>query len=305
VYVGYVTEGVARERRQRAEMLARLHQELRGMNRIQSLAAGVLADMDAPQLFEGIATTATDLLGSPCAGVVWIGKDSETPQVAAAPGLPGDLRDRLRASFGEPPLASVFKAPGVVRLEGPGLAPLVPPGSPLVELLLAPIVDRAGGTQGILAIGWKTPHAHVEAEEQAAALLVQQAALLLENATLYRMLSQTRDVWQSAFQSIPTPVVIVDGRGRIVQVNPAFLQLGEFDCVTVIGSSFGEALAGATFPNGRPATGPDEPVPSFDAARLDIPRLGGRFDVTRGPFFGTGEAGTGTVWVLRRLEDPA
>ena len=50
-------------------------------------------------------------------------------------------------------------------------------------------------------IVWSKPHAHVPAEEDAAQVMVQQASLLLENASLYQMLAQTRDIWQAAFQT--------------------------------------------------------------------------------------------------------
>ncbi len=304
IYVGYVSEGVARERRQRQEMQVRLHQELRGMNRVQSLASMVMSDLDAGQLFSGIALTATELLGAPVSGVFWIPKDGSRIEAATAPGFPAPLLERLKAGPSPAePLARSFQSAGVLRITGAELSALGLPAPALSELLLAPIADRISGIQGSLLIGWPPPHPHLAAEEEAVRLLVQQASLLLENSTLYRMLAQTRDIWQAAFQSIPTPVVIVDGRAKIVQVNPSFLQLGEFDFVNIIGSSFSEVLSGATFPNGRPATGPDEPVPAFDAARLSIPRLGGDFDVTRGPFFGSTETGNGTVWVLRKLSE--
>src|SRR5689334_21660722 len=112
--------------------------------------------------------------------------------------------------------------------------------------------------------------------------MVQQASVSLENASLYQMLAQTRDIWQAAFQSIPTPVVIVDARSRIVQANPAFLAMGAFDFATLLGSSFDDVLQGAAYLNGSRAVGPA----AFDAARLTIPKLNGEFDVTRGPYVG-------------------
>jgi PAS domain-containing protein len=119
------------------------------------------------------------------------------------------------------------------------------------------------------------------------------------------MLAQTRDIWQAAFQSIPTPVVIVDGKSRIVQANPAFLALGDFDFTTLMGSSFADVLEGAAYPNGS-LVYPGGVVPAaFDAARLTIPKLNGEFDVTRGPYVGANQAGTGMVWVLRKVETDA
>jgi PAS domain-containing protein len=304
IYVGYVTETVARERRRRQEVEARLHQELRGMNRIQALAGGVLSDLDPGRLFEGIAAAAGEMLGAPHAGVFWVPKGASAFE-AAAPSMPHALLQRWRGAPADTaPLGRALQTNGCLRLSGPGLAALgLPPEAPLDELLLTPLMDRVGGMQGCLLLGFPPPHVHLPAEEEAVQLLVQQAGLLLENATLYRMLSQTRDIWQSAFQSIPTPVVIVDGKARIVQVNPAFLHLGEFDFVNIIGSSFAEVLAGATLPNGQPAAPEEGSMPVFDAARITIPRLNGEFDVSRGPYVGSTDAGSGTVWVLRRVSE--
>jgi hypothetical protein len=69
-----------------------------------------------------------------------------------------------------------------------------------------------------------------------------------------------------------------------------------------MGSSFDEVLEGAAYPNGSLAfQGGAAPV-TFDAARLTIPKLNGEFDVTRGPYAGANDAGSGMVWVLRKLE---
>jgi PAS domain-containing protein len=302
IYVGYVSEGVAREREQRLDVQGRLRQELRGMNRIQTLASHGLSDMDSGRLFEGIATTATELLGAPISGVFWTSRDSSRIEAATAPGFPESLLARLKdRSPAQAPFSRVFGASGLHILAGRDLDSLDLPSPRPAELILAPIEDRVGGIEGCLLLGWPPPHRHLAAEEEAARLLVEQAGLLLENSTLYRMLSQARDVWQASFQSIPSPVVIVDGAAKIIQVNPAFLQLGEFDFVNLIGSSFADLLAGSTFPNGRAAMTDQEPIPLFDAARLHIPKLNGDFDVTRGPFFGTPGSGSGTVWVLQRL----
>jgi hypothetical protein len=96
--------------------------------------------------------------------------------------------------------------------------------------------------------------------------------------------------------------VIVDSKSRIVQANPAFLALGDFDFATLMGSSFGEVLEGAAYPNGTLVCDSSVPPATFDAARLSIPKLNGDFDVTRGPYVGANDSGAGTVWVLRKLE---
>jgi PAS domain-containing protein len=196
-----------------------------------------------------------------------------------------------------------FDAPGVARLSREkGGAPhpwLADPAIATDELLLTSFTDRVDGTRATLLVAWDPAHEHLRAEEEAVQVLAQQSGLILENASLYRLLSRTRDLWQSAFQSIPAPVVILDAASRVVQANPAFLRLGSFDLAAIIGSSFWEVLEGAATSDGRRIK--EEEAGAPPAGRLRIPRLHGEFDVTRGPYAGAERAAGGSVWVLRKI----
>jgi len=301
IYVGYVSEAVAREHRDRQEAEDRLTKELRGMSRFQTLASNVMAEVDNGRLFLAIAEAAREFLGCAYTAVFWVSKEGSKFEASLSEGFPAELAARWKASDPDSsPVGKSFKAGRVLRYMHQSGEPWLTGAAdpPLEEILVAPFADRAGGLQGSLVIVWTRPHVHVPAEEEAAQLMVQQASVSLENASLYQMLAQTRDIWQAAFQSIPTPVVIVDARSRIVQANPAFLALGDFDFATLLGSSFDDVLQGAAYPNGSRAAG----VAAFDAARLTIPKLNGEFDVTRGPYVGANDAGSGMVWVLKKLE---
>ncbi|HLY11030.1 MAG TPA: GAF domain-containing protein [Planctomycetota bacterium] len=304
IYVGYVTESVAREHRDRLEAGDRLVKELRGMTRFHTLASNVMAEVDTSRLFFAIAEAAREFLGCPYTAVFWVGKEGSRFDAALSTGFPPDLAARWKSSTpDDTPVGKSFKAGRVLRFTShSGEAWLGGPEASIEELLVAPFTDRAGGLQGSLVIVWTKPHQHMAAEEEAAQLMVQQASLSLENASLYQMLARTRDIWQAAFQSIPTPVVIVDATSRIVQANPAFLALGDFDFATLMGSSFDDVLEGAAYPNGSRVFDAGGAPASFDAARLTIPKLNGEFDVTRGPYVGANDTGSGMVWVLRKLE---
>jgi len=304
IYVGYVSEAVAREGKDRQDAEDRLSKELRGMSRFQTLASSVMAEVDNGRLFLAIAEAAREFLGCPYTAVFWLPCEDSKFEAALSTGFPPDLAARWRASDPETsPAGKASKAGRVLRFTPQsGEAWLGDPAAGIEELLVAPFSDRAGGLQGSLVIVWTAPHQHMAAEEEAAQLLVQQASLSLENASLYQMLAQTRDIWQAAFQSIPTPVVIVDSKSRIVQANPAFLALGDFDFATLMGSSFDDVLEGAAYPNKTLAFQGGVAPATFDAARLTIPKLNGEFDVTRGPYVGANDAGSGMVWVLRKLE---
>lgn len=288
IYVGYVTENVARERRRRELAEEHLTRELQGMMRLQSLGAAGLAEQNLENLLGAAAETARALLDAPRAAIFWKGRDDKTFRHVGTPGFAPETAARWAADE-EGVFRRALEAPGVLVLpaEHPACAGFG-------EILLAPLEDRVDGTRSLLAVAWDRPHDHLKAEEQALQVLAQQSGMLLENASLYRLLTQTRDLWQSAFQSIPLPVVIVDPQLCILQANAAFLRLGGFDLPTLVGTPFLDMLEGALTPEGRPA-GKDT---CAGAMRLHIPKLNGDFEVIRGPY----QAAAGMVWLLRKVD---
>jgi len=308
IYTGYVSEAVARERRQRLEAEDRLQKELHGMSRVQALTSTFLLEQDPARAHVSIAETARTMLGAPYAALFSLAKGETAFKAAVAPGFPDPLARRWAEAPADRSLlhravqrgeilrvASATAEPSVASWFDDGL------GNPLEEILLAPFTDRVSGSQACLLVAFPKPHLHLRVEEEAAQVLTQHAGLCIENTALYGFLTQARDVWQSAFQSIPAPVVIVDGRGKIIQVNPAFLGLGDFDLTTIVGSSFDEVAAGATAPDGKPL--PDGALQGWSGgpSRILFPKLGGEYDVIRGPYMGAGTEEPGTVWVLRKL----
>jgi PAS domain-containing protein len=289
IYVGYVSESVAREHRKRREAEDRLAREVQGMNRVHALLSNTMLEPDPARLFAAMGDAARSLLDAPRTAVFWSSKGEPEIRRCLSDGFPDDLAREWASPSS--PLRGNIEGKEPFRL---------PPRPDGFLSIVAPFADRVGGLVGCLLVAWPPAHKPFPAEEEAARMLVQQASLCMENASLYRVLSQTRDVWQSAFQSIPTPVVIVNGDGRMVQANPAFLALGEFDLATLPGTSFLEVLEGACHADGRPLA-PEEIRASTLAVRLTIPRLGGAYEVNRGPYLGAGDPEAGSVWVLRRL----
>ena len=291
IYVGYVSEAVARERRQRLEAEDRLQKELHGMSRVQALTSSFMLEQDPARLHLSIAETARSMLGAPYAALFSLPKDGTAFKAVLAPGFPDALAGQWASAPADRSLLHQAIRKGDVMRVTPGTAEPAfagwfsdGHGNDLDEFLIAPFTDRVSGTQACLLVAFPKPHLHLRVEEEAAQVLVQQAGLSIENSALYGFLMQTRDVWQAAFLSIPAPVVIVDSHGKVLQANPAFLALGEFDFTTLVGSAFSDVIEGST------SAGP---------TRMTIPRLGGEYDVVRGPYMGAGS--TGTVWVLRKL----
>jgi PAS domain-containing protein len=308
IYVGYVSEAVSRERRQRLEAEDRLQKELHGMSRVQALTSTFLQEQDPARAQVSIAETARTMLGAPYAALFSLGKGDKAFQVAVAPGFPEPLsRTFAQATPDRSLLHRALQRGEILRVTSSTADPAVASwfddgqGNPLEEILLSPFSDRVSGSQSCLLVAFPKPHLHLRVEEEAAQVLSQHAGLCIENSALYGFLTQARDVWQSAFQSIPTPVVIVDGRGKIIQINPAFLSLGEFDLSTIVGSSFDDVIAGATAHDGKPL--PEGALQGWSGgpSRMLFPKLGGEFDVMRGPYMGAGSEDPGIVWVLRKL----
>src|ERR1043166_4278828 len=306
IYVGYVTEAVARERRQRLEAEDRLQKELHGMSRVQALTSSLMMEPDPSRVHVSIAETARTMLGTPYAALFSRTRPDSPFEAAAAPGFPEALARRwAQASPAGSLLARAFAKGAAIRFTpetaDPSLAEALADGQggTFDEILLVPFADRVSGTEACLVVAFARPHVHLKVEEEAAQVLVQHAALCVENATLHAFLTQTRDVWQASFLSVPAPVIIVDAQGKVLQANTAFLTLGEFDLSTLVGSPFSDVLDGAPSSDGETLGGRAVVDWSSGSTRMRIPRLGGEFDVIRGPYLGAGA--TGTVWVLRKL----
>ena len=308
IYVGYVSESVARERRQRLEFEDRLSKELRGMNRAQALLSNMSLETEPQTLFQATLDSAQSLFGTPTVALCWARGVDAPYRTENSETFPAGACERWVALPADrSPLMQAVQSGKVLRVSSASQRPADAEWARAARehgietSLLAPFQDRVGGYQGCLVVAWTTPHPPVPVEEEAAQTLMQQASVCLENSALCKLLSQARDVWQAAFTSVPTPVVIVDKNAGIVQANPAFMALGEFDLASLIGSSFSEMLNGATHPNGRPLEPEEVSGSAYGVIRLRIPRLGGEFDVTRGPYLGYTDAGPGIVWVLRKL----
>src|SRR5688572_8008881 len=116
IYVGYVSEAVAREYRERQEAEDRLTKELRGMSRFQALASNVMAEVDTGRLFFAIAEAAREFLGCPYAAVFWVPPQHNKFETALSTGFPEALGAKWKAS--EPdatPVGQAFKAGRVLR----------------------------------------------------------------------------------------------------------------------------------------------------------------------------------------------
>ena len=126
IYVGYVSEAVARERRNREQMEDRLVKELRGMSRFQSLASHLLAELDTHRLFLAIADMAREFLGCPWAAVFWTPREGNQIEAALTDGFPEALAAAWKGPSAEnSPTAKSFQAGRLIRYTaqggGPGL----------------------------------------------------------------------------------------------------------------------------------------------------------------------------------------
>lgn len=266
IYVGYLSESLARETERRVEAESRMSRELAGLQRGRELAAGLNAAMDPTQLMLMLAENAASILGSQILGLFWRKQ--------------GDHAFRLESTGGitipETLLEEALAKEATLRSE-------IKEGSEDRSFLITPMSAAVAGLEGVFVAGWSGAREDRKIEEEALEVVASLGTILLENAALRGCLSQARDTWQGAFQSVPTPVVIVDDEEKIVQANDAFARRSGADALELIGKKLPEFLEHQMDPDGR-------------MEELKIPRLGGSFDAVRGPYVTS--AGPGSIWVF-------
>jgi len=263
----------------------------------------MVMDPKGSDLLPNLAKAARVILEAPLVGYArrslgerefsWEGKDALVDQWRGIPAGESPLETALAehvllriSTRPDPPRFSEWTR--ISALEG------------IEETLIAPFSQPVVGFEGCVWVAWPKPHFHLALEEEALGILIHQVAISYENAVYSVMAAQARDVWQAVFESIPSPVAISGGDGRILQANGAFLRM--FETREAIGVPLASFLEGATDGSGRPASLSQLTASDESAFDLDLPGFGGRFGISRGPYFGPDGRTAGTVWLFRRRE---
>ena len=96
----------------------------------------------------------------------------------------------------------------------------MPEGHPQVRSFLgAPLLSRDGQVLGGLLLGHDQPNRFSESDEVVLRALAAQAAVALENASLYQAAQDQAEELATVFDSIADAVVVYDPDGRVAHEN--------------------------------------------------------------------------------------
>lgn len=110
------------------------------------------------------------------------------------------------------------------------------------DLAFVPLGVR-GERLGTLAVGYRTPHAFTEEEQQFLTALAEIAALALENAQLLETVGTAKKIWEQTFDAIPDGIIVHDGRMQVVRCNAHAAEMMNVPLQNVIGLSCADAFA--------------------------------------------------------------
>jgi two-component system NtrC family sensor kinase len=100
-----------------------------------------------------------------------------------------------------------------------------------------------GERLGALAVGYRTPHAFTEEEQQLLLSVAEIAALAMDNARLLETVGTAKRIWEQTFDAIPDGIIVHDGRMQIVRCNAHAAEMMDLPLSKVIGLSCADAFA--------------------------------------------------------------
>jgi PAS domain S-box-containing protein len=160
----------------------------------------------------------------------------------------GDMRDLFMQGEGPQSLTQLDRA--IVKLTIPGSDPilldnvtrarsramldpsLVGPG---IKALAAFPVLRQTRPIAVLWVGYPAPHVFAESEVDVLATIAGQAAILIENARLYKASEDDRRQLEAVLTSTNDAVIVTDQNNRVLLCNPAAEQAFELEHGAAVG----------------------------------------------------------------------
>ena len=237
--------------RKRLEERERDHvRTLKTLMRVQEELA---RDLELERVVQAATDASTVVTGAAFGAFFYnvTGEEGESYTLYTLSGAPreafsGFPMPRNTAVFGP-----TFRGEGVVRSDDVTKDPRyghaaphhgMPPGHlPVRSYLAVPVVSRDGTVHGGLFLGHPEPGRFTQEAERAAVAIAAQAAVAIDNATLYRRARESEERWRRLVENAPAQIVTLDGQGRILTINRQ------------ADGSPGDALVGASFYDAVPA----------------------------------------------------
>ena len=209
-----LTRQIARQ--QRADEIMR--EQTRMLETVNRIGVALAAELNLSRLIQTLTDAATEVSGAQF-GVFYSSAADEPPDGRALYALSGISRERS-AALHIPQIASLlepeFRGERVLRindlLENPRIAERItfdefPSGyPPLRSYLAAPVVSRQGKRLGGLFFAHSSPGVFSERVERLITAIAAQAAIALDNARLYRELSNSEARFRQLADAMPQMV---------------------------------------------------------------------------------------------------
>ncbi|GLW09822.1 hypothetical protein Misp01_49510 [Microtetraspora sp. NBRC 13810] len=211
--------------RDRGEHRARL------VRRLTDVVGDINAELELPAVLDRIAASLTELTGADAGGFVLI--EGDRLRLVSAHQLPTSIRGAtadLRTSL----VGKLMRTGKTVMLETSELDDLIWSELPGLHSIALGLATAGGRPYGALyALFAKRRAGHVELE--LLELLAGHAGIAVGNAMAYQDAVRQRAHERAVFDASADGIAVLDGRGRVIQWNPAAGELTGFHADEVIG----------------------------------------------------------------------
>ncbi|HEX2998739.1 MAG TPA: GAF domain-containing SpoIIE family protein phosphatase, partial [Armatimonadota bacterium] len=241
-------------------LLQDAHLRLEEMNTLLEVSQSIVSKLDPEAVFDRIIQHGSRIMQAEVCSLLLVDRQTGELRVAAARGLDEQHVQRLRLSQGEGVIGAVLRdgqarAVTDIRRHPNFIYQDVTEPQGLRALLCVPL-QTAEEVLGVLNIYRSTAHTWSDAEVKFLSALGVQAAIAIENATLYQQEHQIAQALQKAFVPVHPPAVTGLEIGRVYVPANAQGEVGGdyYDFIPLDGGRLGFVIADVSGKGLRAAT---------------------------------------------------
>ena len=201
-----------------AHLVTQARQRSDELGRLFEASYALSGSLDVDDVSGHILAAATDLVGATSGFVCVLGNEGHGLEVAAYRGI---TRGRVMAAVRRGNLVDLLRGstPRVLADIGeyPALAALATASH--TSAIVAPLI--ADGEMRGLLVALHDGDARADSELRLLSTYVNQASLALSKALLFRSVRAKEGELASLVNAVPDPIIVVDGAGRVLTMNPA------------------------------------------------------------------------------------